>query len=402
MKSGVVLANLVPDKDGIVRIPKDQLADRQDVHIVAIGRTDTVFRRVSLPDAGAKFRDLRLARPLEIAKHFTERKEVALLDQGGKLAIPDVRAAEMQAYDTLGSVYSLYMTRTQNATLAEFGFLLDWDALNDEDQRAKYSKYASHELSFFLSRKDPDFFKKVILPYLRNKKDKTFMDHYLLGEDLRGFVDPWRYSRLNMAERVLLADRLGGDERGAAKRHLADLYALIPPNPAERDHLFATALRGRSLSLDGGVAGGSVGICQRRRRHRSGGGRSSTIGRQRFSRVEVALPAPDAAPAAPRTRGTAAAARSREDDAAEMAKESDDSSAKDGGETERAGRACVSRLTASTTASGPTTTWSRCPCTATWPAVAPPAGSTASSRKSKSGPRTTTTTSRFRTNWPTW
>ncbi len=254
MQSGVLLANLTPDKEGVVRIPRDRLADRQDIHLVAIGPTDTVFRRVSLPDGGAKFRDLRLAQPLQIDKHFTERKEVALLVKGGELAIPDVRAAEMQAYDTLGSVYSLYMTRTGNATLAEFGFVLEWDALDSEIKRAKYSEYASHELSFFLSRKDPDFFETAILPYLRNKKDKTFMDHYLLGDELRGFVDPWRYGRLNMAERVLLADRLGADERAATKRHLADLFALIPPSPAQRDHLFATALRGRSLSLEGGKA----------------------------------------------------------------------------------------------------------------------------------------------------
>jgi hypothetical protein len=96
-----------------------------------------------------------LARPLVASKHFTERKEVALLDAGDQLFIPDVRAAEMQAYDTLGSIYSLYMTRTNNATLAEFAFLLDWDSMQDDQQREKYSNYASHELNFFLSRKDP-------------------------------------------------------------------------------------------------------------------------------------------------------------------------------------------------------------------------------------------------------
>ncbi|MEM9659579.1 MAG: hypothetical protein AAF961_14565, partial [Planctomycetota bacterium] len=255
--SGVLLANLVPNETGVVRIPKDQLNRRQDLHIVAVGPTDAVFRRVSLPDAGVSFRDLRVARPLEVSKHFTERKEAALLQEGDELTIPDLRTAEMQAYDTLGSIYSLYLTRTGNATLAEFRFVIDWDALDEEQRRAKYSKYASHELNFFLSRKDPVFFQEVIVPYLRNKKDKTFMDRYLLNEDLHRFIDPWRYSRLNMAERVLLADRLGDEERDVAKRHLSDLLALIPPNPAERDSLFFTALRGQSLSLSDGVGGGA-------------------------------------------------------------------------------------------------------------------------------------------------
>ena len=252
MQSGVLLANLAPDKDGVVRIPKAKLGDRQDVHVVAIGRTDAVFRRVSLADASAKFRDMRLARTLDLDGRFTERKTVSLLDKDDRLSIDDVRAAEMQSYDTLASVYGLYMTRTNNATLAEFGFVLNWATLTDQQKQAKYSKYASHELSFFLSRKAPEFFKATVLPYLKNKKDKTFLDHYLLGDDLSRFLDPWRYGRLNMAERVLLAHRLGEEERATARRHLADLYALLPPNPSQRELLFATALRGRSLSVGKG------------------------------------------------------------------------------------------------------------------------------------------------------
>ena len=252
MQPGVLLANLVPDKNGVVRIPKEKLGDRQDVHVVAIGRTDAVFRRVSLADAGAKFRDMRLAGTLDLDGRFTERKTVSLLEKDDRLHIDDVRAAEMQSYDTLASVYSLYMTRSNNPTLAEFGFVLNWATLTDQQKQAEYSKYASHELSFFLSRKDPEFFKTTILPYLKNKKDKTFLDHYLLGGDLSRFLDPWRYGRLNTAERVLLAHRLGEEEREAARRHLADLYALLPPNPSQRELLFATALRGRSLSVGGG------------------------------------------------------------------------------------------------------------------------------------------------------
>ena len=82
------------------------------------------------------------------------------------------------------------------------GALANWPGLDDAAKRDKYSKYACHELNFFLSRKDPEFFKTTVLPYLKNKKDKTFLDHYLLGDDLSRFLDPWRYGRLNMAERV--------------------------------------------------------------------------------------------------------------------------------------------------------------------------------------------------------
>jgi hypothetical protein len=95
-----------------------------------------------------------------------------------------------------------------------FAWLLQWPKLKDEEKQAKYSEFACHELNFFLARKDPRFFQQVIQPYLRNKKDKTFMDEYLLGSDLQRYLEPWAYARLNMAERVLLAQRLPGEAAG--------------------------------------------------------------------------------------------------------------------------------------------------------------------------------------------
>ena len=41
----------------------------------------------------------------------------------------------------------------------------------------RYSKYACHELHFFLYHKDPEFFRTVVQPYLKNKMDKQFLDH---------------------------------------------------------------------------------------------------------------------------------------------------------------------------------------------------------------------------------
>ena len=86
-----------------------------------------------------------------------------------------------------------------------------------------YSKYACHELSFFLAMKDPEFFKSVVVPHLANKKDRTFLDDYLLGSDLGGYFAPFEYARLNVPERILLARR----HAGADRRH--------PPRPARPD-----------------------------------------------------------------------------------------------------------------------------------------------------------------------
>ncbi|HEY2342000.1 MAG TPA: hypothetical protein VGH90_03170, partial [Chthoniobacteraceae bacterium] len=62
------LYNLQPDKDGIVRIDRKALGDREFIQVYAENLQDAVWRSVALPEAGAKFRDLRLARNLDPQK----------------------------------------------------------------------------------------------------------------------------------------------------------------------------------------------------------------------------------------------------------------------------------------------------------------------------------------------
>ncbi len=242
----VVLANLRPDEKGVVTIKRPDLGPHQQLHAVAVDPFNTAFRELSLPEVDMKFEDLRLADGLEPDKHFTEQKQVSILRTGEQLAIPDITTSDLQAYDTLAKVYGLYVTLSANPALVEFSFIANWPALKPEQKRELYSKYACHELNFFLYKKDPDFFKAVILPYLRNKKDKTFLDHWLLGDDLSAYLRPWAFGQLNTVERILLAQRLK-DEAPHTARHVKDILDLLPPDVERLDQLFKTALRGRAL-----------------------------------------------------------------------------------------------------------------------------------------------------------
>ena len=91
--------------------------------------------------------------------------------------------------------------------------------------------------------------KTVIQPYLKNKKDKTFLDHYLLGHDLSEFLKPWNHARLNVVERILLAQRVDG-ERAATARHVKELFELLPPNIERANMLFRTAIATSALDAD--------------------------------------------------------------------------------------------------------------------------------------------------------
>ncbi len=295
-----VLANLKPGKDGLVRIPREKLGSAQEIHVVAVDPTNTAYRSIALPEAKHASLDLRLAKALDPKAHFSETKDVRILAAGLGPVLEESSAPRFEAYDSLDKVYRLYMALNANATLAEFSFLLDWPSMKDEAKRDKYSEYACHELSFFLSKKDPAFFAKVAKPYLSNKKDKTFMDLYLLSEDLSRFLKPWEYSRLNVAERILLGRRIAA-ERNAAARHATDLFDLIPPNLERADFLFRTALFGNALfdqpgAEPGRPAAAKAALLFRDARGSGTGGAANASAREG---MDENAPAPGAAPAPP-------------------------------------------------------------------------------------------------------
>ncbi|MSU34164.1 MAG: hypothetical protein EXS36_03450 [Pedosphaera sp.] len=249
-----VLFNLVPDAQGVVKVPPSALGDRQQIQVYAEDPLNAVWGTFALAERPIRFRDLRMARPLDPAKPFTETKEITVLVQGSTLTLGDILTGELETYETLGSVYSLYTTLSGDATLAKFAWILDWPILKETEKKAKYSEFACHELNLFLSRKDPKFFAEVIKPYLLNKQNPTFLDDYLLEADLKRYLEPWAYARLNVVERVLLARRLPGEAAPTA-RHLRELWELLPPDPEAEDRLFETALRGRALEPEAEAAG---------------------------------------------------------------------------------------------------------------------------------------------------
>ena len=244
----VVLLNLAPDESGVVTIPREGLRGRQHLHIVAIDPANTVYRQVSLTEGDIPFLDLRLAKGLDPEQHVAEQKQITVVRTGQEFVLEDVTTSRFEVYDTLEKVYRLYVTLSGDPTLIEFGFITRWPELKDDEKRELFSKYACHELSFFLSKKDPEFFEAVVRPFLDNKRDKTFLDEWLLGKDLHGYLKPWSHGQLNIVERVLLGQRIEGEQMQTA-RHVTDLYNLLPPDVERSNYLFMTALRGRALEV---------------------------------------------------------------------------------------------------------------------------------------------------------
>ena len=242
----ILLANLKPNRNGVLTIDRADLGTSQHVRVIAVNEFHTIQRTVDLPLLKLTPRDARLANALEADKHFSQSKQIAVLKKGQTLLIEDMISAKFQHYDDLGDVFLLLQTLNTNTHLSKFKFILTWDDKKQKEKQELYSKYACHELNFFLMKKDPKFFNSIVVPHLKNKRDKTFMDLWLLKENVEEFASPWKYKRLNVVERILLAERL--EERTAdIVRNINETYRVTPTTRAQFDGLYDTTIRGLGL-----------------------------------------------------------------------------------------------------------------------------------------------------------
>jgi hypothetical protein len=254
---GATAFNLKPDAKGNVSIPTAALGHGQFLRVIALSGDSAAVRDFTLPEKPLQTRDLRLAKGLDPAGHFTQQNTVTVLEKEVPFALPDALSSRFQTYGNLNSAWDLLYNLSKNPTLAQFAFLRTWPTLDAAAKRTLYSKYACHELSFFLSRKDPDFFRTVVQPYLANKRDQTFLDHYLLAQNLDAWRELSNYSKLNTAEQLLFArasdkaqPKLQVPNLSTASRDLTDYLRTLPRDPAKEQFWFESALGGRALAED--------------------------------------------------------------------------------------------------------------------------------------------------------
>lgn len=241
--------NLKPGKDGVVKLPVKDLALGQQLHVYAVNADSSVYRQRPLAEHSEVTQDLRLKRYLDSSVHFTEQKRTSIMRKGGSFTAADILSADVEVIDSIAAAYRLLSALNDDTTLAEFNFIVNWPEHSQEQKQELYKKYACHELHMFLAVKDPDFFKKVVRPYIASKKDRKFIDDRLLGNPLEMYLEPWNYNRLNMVERALLAQQMKQQHKSTA-RHLKDLYDLIPPDVERFNFLFDAAMRSSGLSSD--------------------------------------------------------------------------------------------------------------------------------------------------------
>ena len=250
-----VLTNLKPSESGTIIIDRKLLNGHFNLQIVVSDRVWTSRVHHLLKETPIELADNRLAKAIDPASHYALRKQNSQLREGEEVVLTNSPTSKIQQFDDLGDVYQLLMNMSGNSTLGEFRFILAWPKKTGEEKRELFSKYACHELNFFIYKKDREFFEEVVRPFLANKKDKTFFDQWLLDEGTESYLDPWQYNRLNVAERILLSQRLE-ERKESVRRNIYDLQALNPQPVHSEDRLYQAVFGTEGLTSKGKSSAG--------------------------------------------------------------------------------------------------------------------------------------------------
>jgi len=247
-RPSVMLTNLVPGPDGVVRVPVADLGDGQHVQVVALDGDQLLSGSMVRTEAPLVPRPRQLQRAFDLQQDLVDLKRVVPLVADATVPLRDTAPNRVALIDSLARVRAMFTSIAPDAPSRwfagsdEFGFLLDWPKLDDVGKRAAYSAHACHELHFFLWHEDRAFFDAVVRPAIGCKRVKTFVDHWLLGDDVQRFVEPLAYERLNVVERAMLGRRLGGAVADAIARDLQEAIRARPKDANETDRRFECAL----------------------------------------------------------------------------------------------------------------------------------------------------------------
>ena len=89
---------------------------------------------------------------------------------------------------------------------------MKWPGIESEEEKNKlFYKHFSHEFNIFLKLKDPQYFQKIVKPFLECKMEKQFVDYYLLDNHshlVKIYNNLERLSQINAFEKCLLVDSL--------------------------------------------------------------------------------------------------------------------------------------------------------------------------------------------------
>lgn len=248
-----------PDGSIVIELSEECRDNYACMLILAVDKGSVAHYLCPLPGSNLPKHDRCLKKTLDANKMYSEMRTAKCISKYDTHIIEDMASTKFQIVDSLEKVYliikELIRLYSRSVTdLQKFEQLLKWDTLTEGEKNKVLSKYTSHELHLFVYKKDPEYFNKVVKPYLQCKMEKTFMDYYLLGkkEEVFKVADSLPlFSELNQLEKALLVEVLAKEGRKemalAIAQRLRNSFTFRKPTVTEVNKVFDTVLSLGSL-----------------------------------------------------------------------------------------------------------------------------------------------------------
>ena len=252
----VLIANVALDAEGagVVTIPP--VAYGRELLVVAMDSRHCVDCSLYLPEASEQreeksastlLKQQTLVHAFDPEVHYVEEKHISVATKEAPLLLES--KASMEILHSRRDVWQLLDTLSSIGSLSKFSFLQDWESLSVEEKLSRYNRFNCSELNVFVYFRDRAFFDQYLKEYLQSKIEKSFLDVFLTGGDVRCFAEPAMMQRLNSFEKALLCSRLGEEGEALCRGMEHDSrYAMMDGEAFAK--VFNTALNLKSMKKD--------------------------------------------------------------------------------------------------------------------------------------------------------
>jgi len=210
--ASLIYSNLKIDQQGTITIPDFPYKKYSLLQIIGSNLTSNICEIFPLDSTQVLTKDLRQnARAAESV--FAINRASKGVHNGEKVQIKDLTSTEIQIIDSLPRLVDIQKNLVLSGPNAHVSYKFEqwdwikaWKELSKGEKLTKYDKFASHELNLFVYFKDREFFNEVVLPFLRNKIEKSFVDYFLLDDKkyLQEFTTAHEFRNLNTLEQILV------------------------------------------------------------------------------------------------------------------------------------------------------------------------------------------------------
>ncbi|OBZ90101.1 Actin-binding protein F [Choanephora cucurbitarum] len=216
------------------------------LQIVAISGDQLVAKQVDLThDHTFHTKDLR--QPVSANKRLIMAKAIKELMPAEALTLNTHDFAIIDSFEKLFDTIKV-ISSAGRMLIDEFEFLRSWPTFSLEKKLKTHEEKVCHELNLWLKKKDPQFFNAYVKPVIKNKVRKSFMDSYLLDEDLTPYCrDLYHFEKLNVVEKALLASTQPNQTLQATLRSFKDNLDDKQHN-YQFDSIFESVLAGNNHS----------------------------------------------------------------------------------------------------------------------------------------------------------